>query len=176
MKIELKKIKFYEKLSEETNCYVADLYIDNIHTAYVENRGRGGNTDIRWARKHEGDGLRITQAEEYCKTLPDVEGLKINLEFHVDLLLEDYLKAKNQARLKKDMEKGVCCGNENHYFIQWFKRGGKKIPISELLQSEKDTDYLCKTIRRLREENHVIMNTNIPMHILERSVTADTII
>lgn len=176
MKIELKNIKFYEKLSEETNCFTADLYIDSKHTAYVQNEGRGGNTDIRWARKHDGDKERITQAEEYCKTLPDVDGLKMDLEFHVDLLFEDYLKAKAQKRLEKHMTTGICFGNESNYSIQTYKKGSKKITINELLQTENGKNLLRNTIKFVRGQNKIILNTNIPMDILEQSCITETII
>jgi hypothetical protein len=42
MKIELRKISFNERMSEETNCYAADLYVDGKKVGEVGNDGHGG--------------------------------------------------------------------------------------------------------------------------------------
>jgi uncharacterized protein YcbK (DUF882 family) len=39
IKIELKKISVNQRLSEETNCYSADLYVDGVKWGEVCNRG-----------------------------------------------------------------------------------------------------------------------------------------
>ena len=45
MKIELKNVKFYESMSEETNCFEADVFINGKKIAYAKNTGQGGSTD-----------------------------------------------------------------------------------------------------------------------------------
>ena len=46
MKLQLKKIKIYDELSEETICFTAELYADGKKVATVKNDGRGGSTDV----------------------------------------------------------------------------------------------------------------------------------
>lgn len=42
MKLQLKKVKIYDELSEETICFTAELYADGKKVATVKNDGRGG--------------------------------------------------------------------------------------------------------------------------------------
>ena len=44
--MELKAIKHYPSMSEETYCYEANLYILNVKICRVHNRGRGGADDF----------------------------------------------------------------------------------------------------------------------------------
>jgi hypothetical protein len=44
MRFELKSIVFSERMSEETNAFVANLYVDGKKPCSVEN-GQGGNTN-----------------------------------------------------------------------------------------------------------------------------------
>jgi len=85
---------------------------------------------------------------------------------------------KNQKKLEKDMLIGICYGNNQNYVIQTFNVKGsrKKITIDDVLKSESGKNLLKETIKKIREENHIIMNTNIPMDILEQSCIANTII
>jgi len=39
MKIELRKLKHATNLSEETNAFTADIYINGIHAGTADNRG-----------------------------------------------------------------------------------------------------------------------------------------
>ncbi len=43
-KIELKKIKYSESLSEETPAYTATAYVDGVRFAEVSNHGTGART------------------------------------------------------------------------------------------------------------------------------------
>jgi len=44
-KIEVKSLKVYESMSEETNCFNCDIYINGKKTIYVKNQGQGGDND-----------------------------------------------------------------------------------------------------------------------------------
>ena len=68
MKLELKNIKFYESMSEETNCFQADLFINGKKIADVKNQGQGGPTDYRVLDFKNQQILR--DAEAFCLTFP----------------------------------------------------------------------------------------------------------
>jgi hypothetical protein len=112
MNIELKKISFNERMSEETNCFVADLYIDGKKVGYCKNNGHGGCTDIHGNSKD--DFTVIAKAKEYCKTLPKEKmfgkEFEQTLEDVVDKKLEEYLKAKQKAKAEKKMLKQQLTG------------------------------------------------------------------
>ena len=43
MELSLKKVKYFDKMSEETPCFVAELYDKGVHMATVKNDGHGGS-------------------------------------------------------------------------------------------------------------------------------------
>ena len=90
MNITLKNIKFYEKLSEETNCFTADLFVDNKIIGHVKNDGHGGSTDYMANKKEYWE--HIKKAEQFCLTLPPNSygdfTVKMNLENKIDDLFE----------------------------------------------------------------------------------------
>jgi hypothetical protein len=100
MKIELKKIKHMPSMSEETECFTADLYIDGTHRGNVSNRGFGGPTDFSERAAEE-------ELNAYGKTLPPLtselvpEGLEQDGELIVGELLGDYLAEQHERKLCK---------------------------------------------------------------------------
>jgi len=43
MDLSLKKVKYFDEMSEETPCFVAELYDKGVHMATVKNDGHGGS-------------------------------------------------------------------------------------------------------------------------------------
>lgn len=134
MKIELKKIEFSERMSEETNCFVADLYINGKKAGYVKNDGHGGCTDYYGIEKRHSD--IIAKAEAYCKTLPDIDygtfKLKSTLEQVIDKLFEDWAVAKERKKLERKMKTGILWGKPNGGSYTYLNY---KIPLSGLAQT-----------------------------------------
>lgn len=158
MKIELKKVEFSERMSEETNCFVADLYINGKNVGYVKNDGHGGCTDYRGNSKQDNEV--IAQAEAYCKTLPDIDygtfKIKNSLENTIDILFEDFLKTKEQKKMEKRMQTCILVGEPHAmtYSYYNFKR-----PLSEI-----SATILQMNVERIKEKmkpSEVILNTNL---------------
>ena len=164
MKIELKKIEFSERMSEETNCFVADLYIDGKKVGYVKNDGQGGQTDYYGIEKRQSD--IIMKAEAYCKTLPKVKygehEWENSLEHVIDQLFEDWItakmKAKTEKKMLKQMQTCVLVGspdeNRSSYSYYNFKRPLSSIPKPQLQAS-------IGRIKSNLEQGQVILNTNL---------------
>lgn len=173
MKLELKKIYTNERFSEETTCFRADLYLNGKKVGYAENDGRGGCTNYN--RYPPLDYSVIQEIEEYCKTLPPIvyqsylgrtEKIDMTLEHWIDDQIEKHLKKKADKKIERDYDKGICYGTNYSYRIVTFKKGGKKLTINQMLCNEKDSDFLMKSIKKLRDENQTILNTNIPTYML----------
>jgi hypothetical protein len=177
MKIELKNIHFSEQLSEETNAFSANLYIEGVKAGRVSNRGRGGATICK-AGDEKGDRL-IVAAETHCRSLPSeksdlVSGeheLKMDLGRYVDKLLVSYLQEKEvqkfQKKLEKAIERGIVVGIPGKSFDVWeFTH-----PIAIILQHPKGPEMIKRAIEEdiLPElkGGKIIMNTNIPLKVLE---------
>jgi hypothetical protein len=102
MHIELRKIKYFAAGSEETSCFVANVYIDGKESGEVKNEGHGG-CNFYYPFELE------TRINEYAKTLPprkfSLEGVPEDETYQPDAdtlisdLLEEYLSTKELKRL-----------------------------------------------------------------------------
>jgi hypothetical protein len=158
MKIELKSIKFSEAMSEETNAFTANLYINGKKVAYCKNRGHGGCTDYDHITPE--DRKTIADAETYCKALPKTKWHDMefdqSLESVIDQLLEDWLQAKETKKQERKMKTCVLVGipNANSYGVYNFKRPLSEIPKGELLGR-------VLNIKGKLETGEAILNTNL---------------
>lgn len=90
MKLEIKNVRVQEKLSDETLCFSATLYVDGKRAATVSNRGCGGCHNYHWL-DYKNVGQKV---EEWAKQQP--------LEFdfdHLDQIVDDLLKKWEDAKL-----------------------------------------------------------------------------
>ena len=161
MKIELKKISIYERMSEETTAFVADLYINGKLVGECKNDGHGGCTDIRGNSK-ESNQL-IAEAEAYFKSLPKTktEGYNFeyqpSLEYFIDDFLTEFLRKKEVKKMKKIMQTAIVFGipNANQYSYINYKR----------LLSSFETSQLQTVVNQIKakycNEGKVILNTNL---------------
>lgn len=161
MKIELKKIGIYERMSEETTAFVADLYINGKNVGTCKNDGHGGCTDISGNSK-EGNQL-IAEAEAYFKSLPKtkMEGYNFeyqpSLEYFIDDFLTEFLRKKEVKKMEKRMQTAIVFGipNANQYSYINYKRQLSTIPTTTLqAQVELIKTKHCK-------DGVVILNTNL---------------
>lgn len=179
MKIELKSIHHSIQLSEETEAFTANLYINGVHAGYTKNEGHGGNT--HYQGKDEKGRELIRQAEEHCKTLPPIEypadkyveafSIDMNLEHYIDDLLNKYLEkketAKFNAKLDKTMLKGIVYGVPN----QSFGAITYAMPLVNVLAHSKGPQTVLQAIKdkilpKLKDGNK-LLNTNIPESIIK---------
>jgi len=172
MKIELKNFKHYERLSEETNCFVGNIWINGVKCGYAENTGKGGCTSYHNEGTQQSKEL-LMQAEEYCLTLPPYYVgkndfvINMNLEHYIDTLadkmISDIYKQKDAQKMRKNMEKAILIGNDDTY-----TQIGFKIPLKELM--EKHPDYFKKTLKdrlaKYQKGDYRLLNTNIPQSFL----------
>ena len=158
MKIELKSIKFSEAMSEETNAFTANLYINGKNVGYCKNQGHGGCTDYN-ANEPE-DWKTIKEAEAYCKALPKVKYSNMefdqSLESVIDQLLEDWLKAKEVKKQERKMQTCILVGvpDGGSYGVYNFKTALSNVPVGQLNAS-------ILRIKSKLETGEVILNTNL---------------
>jgi len=137
MKIELKNIRFSEAMSEETNAFTADLYINGKKEGYCKNTGQGGCTDYYGIEKASSDIIK--DAEAYCKAQPDINygtfTVHSSLENTIDQFFEDWLKVKEVKKFENKMKTGILVGvpNANTYQkISWKGKSLSEIPVGAL--------------------------------------------
>jgi hypothetical protein len=161
MKVELKKIEYSERMSEETMCFVADLYINGKKVGYCKNDGCGGPTDYRGYTKE--DDKIIQDAEAYFKSLPKVKPVGYNfvyqpsLETAIDDFFEEWLKTKEEKKMQKLMETAIIWGKPNagSYTFVKQKRKLSQFPTNVL------QDFVDKLKAKHCTNGVVILNTNL---------------
>jgi len=90
MKLEMKNVKVYDSMSEETICFEGNLYKDGIKVGRVENSGKGG------CHRYEFNFSVEKEMDEYCKTLPKIqsewfpEGLEQDLELWISTTVGEW--------------------------------------------------------------------------------------
>jgi len=160
MKIELKKISFNERMSDETNCFVADLYINGKKVGSCDNGGRGGPTDYHGDSKEAN--VLIKEAEAYCKSLPPHRSEELNFEYPqslesvIDDLLDAHLKGKDEAKRMKMYDKAICFGIPNgcsYRQVYWKGKILKQIDKISLQRAYND-------VKAKLGKGEVILNVN----------------
>ena len=134
MRIELKSIKHYPSMSEETECYEADLWVDGVKIGHVSNRGTGGCDDFH------GDWAAFERADAWCKAnLPkwgsEFDGAdehESDLEMHCANLLQDWLVEKDMLKALRTKTVFVKPGEKGLFTIAY---KGKKAPDPALYAS-----------------------------------------
>lgn len=178
MKIELKNIKHSPSLSEETEAFTADLYINSRHVGYAKNQGSGGSTD--YSAKDQAGKQLILEAERYCTELPHRQStfdpktyFPVTLEDVIDDFLYDHLTEKEKQKFNKKKEKamlnGLVIGKAEEFS---FATLSYKIPITTLLAMPGGAENLTNTIKTTIPKltgGAMILNTNIPEAILKNA-------
>ncbi len=183
MKLEVKNIKHARSLSEETNAFSADLYVNGIKIATCSNRGKGGMTDIV-AQYSDVEKERmfyretLNKAKAFAKTLPGLKSdfgkglMSMSLDFFVDLEVEKDLTNSNVKKALKDLDK-KCLKNIviiSRKKLEDFKAGktynlphvlyGWKRPIADL--SEEVIKIQLLAIKKKLKDDEFVYNKNLP--------------
>jgi hypothetical protein len=164
MKLVLKSVKFFEELSEETNAFVAKLYINGKYVADAKNDGHGGSTYIYPINKD--CQIILNEYEQWVKTQPkrkvefgdEVYMFERNLENDVDDAFGQWLEVKYEKELIKQMDKGIVFGTKTQYSVITWK--GWDIP--KLLNNPKGVIAIKNKLSELRAKGEQILNTNLP--------------
>jgi hypothetical protein len=176
MDIKLKNIHVDLRLSEETNAFTADLYINGKNVGTAMNSGQGGMTTCRAKDLKEMELIR--EAEIWCKQLPpevdrDDDGsthsYSISLDYYLDRIVDEHLAKREQARFEKLMVNSIIFGIPGG---EKYRRIVFRHSIRDLLKSEAGFAALKSTILKkvlpALGEKGKIQNRNIPQDILEK--------
>jgi hypothetical protein len=166
MKLNLKAIKFYESMSEETNCFQGKLYINNKYVADVKNTGQGGNTDVYPIDKLSG--MIIQNTNEWLASQPKKKSIEFDFEYHrnieseVDDLFADWLQVKMDKKFQKEMDKGIMYGTKYHYKMTYWKN----MSITAMLNNPTGKARLIQVVKDLKAKGETILNTNLPDEVM----------
>ena len=167
-KVELKKISFSERMSEETSCFVADLFINGKKIGYAKNDGRGGCTEYHGSTL--ADNKIIREADKYFKSLPKVHSKEFNFDYDqnlenaIDDCLTAYLKERAVTSMRKKLQKkfsvAICYGKitdggAEYATTYWKGRTLASIPLPSLQKAYDDVKA------KKLQSGDVILNDNL---------------
>jgi hypothetical protein len=164
MNIQIKNIKVYNALSEETTCFTADVFVNGKKIAYAKNDGRGGSTYYNHYNREDRPALEA--AEEFAKTLPSTTYngsfgelvIESTLETIIDDAIDAFEKNKDKKKMEKEMEASILIGKPNGFSYRVFGFKGKiKLKSVSPESLQKLIDYAKSNMR----EGEVILNTNL---------------
>lgn len=101
MKVELKKLKVHNDMSQETTCFSADIYIDGKYAAHAQNNGCGGCNMY-----HFEDRAVEKKFNEFCESLPPIpaseytygQELKMDADLYISELMQQEETRKQLTR------------------------------------------------------------------------------
>lgn len=170
MQIELRKLSINTRLSEETVCFSADIFIDGTKAGYASNRGHGGSTDYNHLNT-DTSRMLIKNAEKFCAAMAPIDlgmsgrTIPMTLEHYIDELVyaEDSKKEikKFEAKTAKACLTGICYGIKGKEFRS---RGWKGRTIAQVLNTLDGPHHVAKLIADIKstlKPNEEILNTNL---------------
>lgn len=170
MNIELKKLKIYPAMSEETTAFSATLFIDGKEICQCKNDGRGGQTDIQG---YNDVREILEKANAFLKKQRKGEKTYDGyLEDFVDNLVAKEDAKKQTDSIIKKMDKKclnhIVIVNEKQF--DEFKTGKSnsfeqftykyKVPIAAIPEEQLKASLL--RIKKELKAGEIIYNKNIP--------------
>lgn len=115
--LQIKKFKHYAGMSEETEAFSGELYMDGKFLAHVKNDGHGGCNHISAVGD---DRERLQALAQACRELPNVaskyipEGLKTNLDFLISVMVNELLDQKHMKAQLRGQKLGFRVAGETY--------------------------------------------------------------
>jgi hypothetical protein len=107
MNIELRKVKYHEDMSDETNCFSAEVWTDGRLLARVSNQGCGGSNNYDF--NLTTNGTRWEAFTAFCKAQPPhvYQGYTIpcDTDMVIDDLFSEWLKKDNERRAQEQIHR-----------------------------------------------------------------------
>ena len=101
MKLELKSIEYSSKLSEETLCYSAVLYVDGKKACHVANRGTGGCDEQHWLDRAAQERVTAHFAAMPIEAHPVGGGRTIDLQPDLESWCHGYVARRQDLKAIK---------------------------------------------------------------------------
>lgn len=152
LRVQVKKFQHVPRMSQETTCFTADLWLNGRKVAYLQNNGRGEGSH---ARPYEGGRDALRFFERLVETLPDVTipateygaafTVKSDMEHWIDEVVGDMIQDAQARKL---------CKQGTTYVIH---------PADDSLRTLR-APYTPELAARLRKEfpDCVIYNEHLP--------------
>jgi hypothetical protein len=136
LKFELRKIKYFDAMSEETPCFTAEIWENGKQVAYVKNSGHGGGNQVDHM---EGTSYKSVQKFD-----------------NLDVEAEIFRRVWENDDVKRNQGKGIVLIKGDEMAIVKFPIG-----ISKFKKHPQYDSWIKKAIDRHKADGYQIMNTNL---------------
>ena len=135
-KLELKNIKYFASMHEETPCYNADIFINGKKAIHVSNRGHGACDDIY---AYPSFGLTQNGLKEFEQYLAKLQGDDFEpIDSWCHDRLYEYLDFK---KLKRDFKtKFVCVDIDTNELYAYEKKGHSDLAFQKFMDKNHPND------------------------------------
>lgn len=134
--MELRKIKHFNELSQETMAFSAQLWVDGKHIADVSNNGEGDPNNIYPAKGYTWDDIRqYDNLDTECKIF--------------EMVMDDSVRRDNQS-------KGFVVKKDGEYKFKKFSQ-----PISKMKQYGNYKTFIENAIKSFEDAGYTVLNTNL---------------
>jgi hypothetical protein len=134
--MELKKIKHFNELSQETMAFSAQLWVDGKHIADISNNGEGGSNNVYPTKDNTWDNI-----QQY-------DNLDIECKIF-EMVMDDSVRKDNQS-------KGFVIKKDGKYKLKKFTQ-----PISTMKKYGNYTLLIKNSIKLLEDEGYIVLNNNL---------------
>jgi hypothetical protein len=150
MKIEIKNLKYYESMSEETSAFDCTIHIDGKPVLYANNRGTGGPNSYHLHENNKDyEGSPYTLAEDLDRFLSQkfepsyYKDLDITIQYDLEQYIETNIALKTLEKDFKRIMKKLAIIESNEIYT--FKLPADNINdthISQIREKYKNAEIL----------------------------------
>ncbi|WP_126248136.1 hypothetical protein [Chitinophaga rhizosphaerae] len=176
MEVSLRNVEVYDKLSEETIAYFAEVFVDEIRVARATNDGKGGMTSVV---AYDANGRTVLKAVQAWLASPEgvaAGGAATAIEDYIDDLLIPHLKEIDKLNFIRDakshLENSLVYGRpyEDLRYVSWNQ------PLQQLLAMKGGSEAVERVIRERiipkLTDGYVIFSNNLPESITSKFTSA----
>jgi hypothetical protein len=141
MNLSLKKVKYFDVMSEETPCFTAELYDNGVHVATVKNNGHGGGNSV-----YPTNGKKYSDVAQYD-----------NLDVECDIfgMVYDY------DTVTKYQNKGLVIRKDSDVAEEISLVSFGKHTISKLKKTPQGLAHIQKSKQKYISEGYQVLNRNL---------------
>jgi len=141
---ELRKIKSFEPLSEETEAFTAQLWVDGKHVADLKNDGQGGCNNFSPIKPFTWKDIEPYQATD--------------VECKIFAMIIEFDETRKRQSKGFYLRKGEMVGftDERKYYSQKFP-----MPISKLRKHPDYKNWLSGKLADFKAQGYTVLNTNL---------------
>lgn len=135
-KFELRKIKYFDAMSEETPCFTAEIWENGKLMAHVKNNGHGGGNMV-----YQADGLTYKDVAKFDD---------------IDVECDIFGRVWEDFDIRRLQSKGFVVKKDGKIYTTKFS-----MPISKLKKASNYATWKNNEIAKMTKDGYEVLNRNL---------------